>query len=244
MATQIPKHIAIVMDGNGRWAHERQLDRIEGHRHGIESMKIIIEASAKRGIEVLSVFAFSSENWQRPSAEVEALMSLFLAALSEELDDLHQKGIRLSFIGDLSRFSPELAEKMHESEQKTHANGGLHLIVAVNYGGQWDILQAVRKIAAEIQQGKLAVDAIDIPCFERYLTLQGVPYPDLCIRTSGEQRISNFFLWQLAYSELYFSQVNWPEFRESHFNAALAWYTSRQRRFGKIKEQIKQEVLC
>ncbi len=228
----IPRHVAIVMDGNGRWAQKRMLPRVAGHRQGVESVRAVIRAAGERGIEHLTLFAFSSENWQRPAEEVGFLMELFLRALREEVGRLHEVGVRFQAIGDLSRLPTETQKLIRDAEQQTAANRRLWLNVAVNYGGRWDLSQAVTRAAA----------AGRIEAFAEYLALADQPEPDLFIRTGGEQRISNFLLWQMAYTELYFSPALWPDFGANDFIAALDWYATRERRFGKISEQVRLSV--
>jgi len=229
---KLPKHIAIVMDGNGRWARRKHLPHIAGHRAGVKTVQEVIKQVAERGIEVLSLFAFSSENWQRPKREVSALMDLFLRAIKKEIMAIHENQIRLRFIGDLSLFSQKLRHAMHEAEQLTQSNTGLQLVIAVNYGGRWDIVSAVRKIARDVLAGEIAQAEINESLLKTYLSVADIPEPDLFIRTSGELRISNFFLWQLAYAELYFTDVLWPDFTHEHLDAALQAFSKRQRRFG------------
>lgn len=232
----IPNHIAIVMDGNGRWAKRRGKPRIDGHQAGINSVKSTIKACVTQGVKVLSLFAFSSENWARPEQEVQFLMQLFIESLDKEVQQLHQRGIRLKFCGEQGQLSKTLQQKMQACEELTCHNEQLLLNIVINYGGKWDITQAVKQIAQDVQQRKLAIDAIDEELITSYLSTYPLPEPDLFIRTSGEQRISNFFLWQLAYSELYFSPVMWPDFDEEHFNLALAFFANRERRYGTVFE--------
>lgn len=239
--TKFPKHIAIVMDGNGRWATQRQMTRVAGHKAGVESVRAIINACAKKGIDILSLFAFSSENWARPKHEVKALMDLFARGLKQEMQNLHKSNIRIQFIGDRSRFSNKLNDLMARSECLTHENTGMQLIIAVNYGGRWDILQGVHKIAQQVADNTLNINDITEDYFANQLNLADLPNPDLLIRTSGEQRISNFFLWQMAYTELYFTDIHWPDFREAALDDALAFYVSRQRRFGYTSEQVEKK---
>ncbi|MGQ0587486.1 MAG: polyprenyl diphosphate synthase [Gammaproteobacteria bacterium] len=224
-----PKHVAIIMDGNGRWAKHRGRPRSFGHRAGVQSARRIVGACRKHGVEALTVFAFSQENWQRPRAEVGLLMQLFLRTLSKELDNMHQNGIRLRFIGDHADFSPELRKLMGDAEDRTAHNRSLQLTVAVGYGGQWDIQQA----AAACARSRLAPTAENL---EGRLQTAGLPQVDLLIRTGGERRISNFMLWQLAYTELYFTETLWPEFRDAEFERAIEWFRGRERRFGRVPE--------
>jgi len=236
----LPQHIAIVMDGNGRWAENRGLLRIEGHRAGVEAVKTVIRCCLESQIPILSLFAFSSENWSRPENEVEFLMQLFIEALSHEVQELHQHGIQLRFTGDRQALSPTLCEQMHAAEELTKNNTRLTLNVVVNYGGKWDIVQATKSIAKKVFAGELTVDAIDEGVLAEALSTHGLQDPDLFIRTSGEQRISNFFLWQLAYTELYFADVHWPDFNADEFQKALASFSRRERRYGKTSQQLKE----
>lgn len=225
----VPRHVAVIMDGNGRWARQRGQPRGFGHRAGVRAARRILRACHKQGVGALTVFAFSQENWQRPENEVSLLMQLFLRTLSKELDALHRNGVRLRFIGDHQGFSAELRALMRNSEARTVANTALQLTVAVGYGGQWDILQAATACAA----AKVPLIAENI---DARLQTAELPPVDLLIRTGGERRISNFMLWQLAYSELYFTDTLWPEFSEEEFVRSLAWYASRDRRFGRVPE--------
>jgi undecaprenyl diphosphate synthase len=238
----VPRHVAIIMDGNNRWAKKRLLPGIAGHKAGVDAVRAVIEVCVEAGVEVLTLFAFSSENWQRPAAEVGALMELFLAALRREARRLSENGICLRIIGDRSRFSPELQAAMHEAELQTAGQTGLLLQVAANYGGQWDIAQAVQRLAREVQAGHLRPDDISPQLLQSCLTTGDQPLPDLCIRTGGDHRISNFLLWQLAYAELYFTDLYWPDFKQGAMRQALADFASRQRRFGKTSEQVEAEA--
>ena len=235
----LPRHVAIIMDGNNRWARAHGLTGARGHRAGVESVRAVIRRAAERGIETLTLFAFSSENWKRPSSEVSALMELFLMALKREVRKLHEHGIRLTVIGERERFSSSIQEHIERAEALTADNHGLHLVIAANYGGQRDIALAARRLAARVEAGELTAEAIDEQLLEREIDQGRVPPVDLCIRTSGEQRISNFLLWQLAYSEFYFSPLLWPDFSADAFDAALNDYCRRQRRFGMTQEQIE-----
>tara|TARA_R110000868_G_scaffold84822_6_gene238982 strand:- start:59027 stop:59770 length:744 start_codon:yes stop_codon:yes gene_type:complete len=235
----LPQHIAIVMDGNGRWAKKRLLPRKAGHRAGAKTVRHLIELCAqKKSIKALTLFAFSSENWQRPDEEVETLMALFMENLQKELPTLKKNHIRLSVIGERKRFSESLLQQIHTVEQETVENTGLRLNLAVSYGGRWDIVQAVKQVAEQVKAGSLAIENIDESLFSKHLTLADLPEPDLFIRSSGEQRISNFLLWQMAYAELYFTDVLWPDFNDAEFDKALAYFAKRERRFGKTSEQI------
>ena len=233
----VPRHVAIIMDGNNRWAKKRLLPGVAGHKAGVDAVRAVIEVCVESGVEVLTLFAFSSENWQRPADEVSALMELFLTALRREARKLSQNGIRLRIIGDRSRFHPELQAAMAEAEALA-SDGRFLLQVAANYGGQWDITQAARQLAERVQAGELRAEQIDAAMLEGCLATAGQPLPDLCIRTGGEHRISNFLLWQLAYSELYFSDLYWPDFKHEAMRKALANFATRQRRFGKTGDQV------
>jgi undecaprenyl diphosphate synthase len=237
----IPKHIAIIMDGNGRWAEARGLPRHAGHKEGVRPVRLCVEQCARREIGALTLFAFSSENWQRPAVEVGSLMQLFLDAIDREVEDLHRNGVRLRFIGDRQALSVKLQSRMAAGEELTAANHGLKLQVAVSYGGRWDILQAARKLAAAVASGALRVDAIDEASFARELALGDVPDPDLFIRTGGDHRISNFLLWNLAYTEIHVCDTLWPDFDVTHFEAALATFAGRERRFGLTREQLRDK---
>lgn len=236
----LPRHVAIIMDGNGRWAKGRLMQRFAGHRAGVKAARDIIAASARRGVEALTLFAFSSENWKRPRKEVEMLLDLFVTSLKDETGDLHKNNIRMRIIGDKTAFSKKLQQHIEEAEELTKDNSGLHLNIAVNYGGQWDILNAVKDLATDLSSGKLTTDDIDEDIFKQRLCLSDIPDPDLFIRTGGEVRISNFFLWQLAYTELYFTETLWPDFDEAAYTTALQEYANRQRRFGKTPEQLER----
>lgn len=237
--TNIPTHVAIIMDGNGRWARRRALPRHAGHRSGVSSVRRSVELAAERGIRYLTLFAFSSENWSRPRDEVSRLMSLFVEALQREVDELHRNNVRLEFIGARERLQAELVEKIATAEAQTAENTGLRLLVAVAYGGRWDILNASRSIAARVAEGSLAADDIDEKAFAAGLQLGAVPDPDLLIRTGGEQRISNFLLWNLAYAELFFCDTLWPDFDDKDFDAALDYFAQRQRRYGHTGDQVE-----
>lgn len=233
---KIPKHIAIIMDGNGRWATQRFLPRIAGHKAGYEAVKKTIRACIERNISALTLFAFSSENWARPKQEVDALMQLFIYALRHEVKSLHKNNVQLRVIGNVASFNAELQEEIQKAIVLTANNTGLILTIAVDYGGQWDILDATKKIAHQVKQGKLQPEDITAELFQQQLSTKDLPMPDLFIRTSGEQRISNFLLWQLAYTELYFTDVFWPDFDERALDEALNFYETRERRFGKVSE--------
>jgi len=233
-----PQHVAIIMDGNGRWARSRGLPRPAGHRASVKVVRRVVEECARRNVRFLTLFAFSSENWRRPPDEVGLLMNLFLDALVREVANLHRNQVRLRFIGDRNMLSSELARRMVDAESLTEANTGLGLFAAVAYGGRWDIVQACRSLAADVAQGALAASEIGEAQVGSRLALAGIPDPDLLIRTGGEQRISNFLLWNLAYTEMYFIDVLWPEFTAAHLDAALAFFAQRERRFGKTSAQL------
>lgn len=235
---RLPEHVAVIMDGNGRWATQRSEPRHAGHRAGARAVRRTVEHAARRGIPWLTLFAFSSENWRRPAEEVGGLMSLFLEALQREIDDLHRNDVRLRFIGARHELSGKLIRKIEAAERRTAANGGLRLNVAVAYGGRWDIVTAARRLAARAGEGSLRPEDIDDGVFASELALAPAPDPDLLIRTGGEQRISNFLLWNLAYAELYFCDCLWPDFGEQQFDEALSTYASRQRRYGHTGEQV------
>ncbi|MAA70436.1 MAG: di-trans,poly-cis-decaprenylcistransferase [Bermanella sp.] len=241
---RIPRHVAIVMDGNNRWAKRRHLPGVAGHKAGVKAVKIAIEQAARLEVEVLTLFAFSSENWQRPEQEVNALMQLFLNALQKEVKKLHEHNIRLTIMGDVTGFSPILQEHIASAQELTKDNTGLKLVVAANYGGRWDIAHAAQSIAKDVLSGKLSADTITPEVFAGYTCLNDFPEPDLCIRTGGELRISNFMLWQFAYTELVFSDALWPDFDETNFWSAIEEYNSRTRRFGRTDEQLKEDKTC
>ena len=233
----LPNHVAIIMDGNSRWAKQRGLPTKAGHRQGAESARDIVNSCIRRNIPYLTLFAFSSENWMRPAKEVQSLMALFLSVLKRsEIKQFHEQNVRLKFIGKRSEFSEKLQEGMAEVEQLTAENTGTTVIVAADYGGRWDIANATRKIASDVKSGKLELDDIDVDLVHGQTSLSAYPDPDLCIRTGGNHRISNFLLWQFAYTELFFSDCYWPDFDESEFALALEDFEQRQRRFGGHKE--------
>lgn len=234
----IPRHVAIVMDGNGRWAQQHGKKRHAGHREGVKSVRKIVDCAARSGVEILTLFAFSSENWKRPREEVGMLMDLFMLVLKKEIQRLRKNNVRLRLIGDRSKFSQELQDAMTKAEQDTADNSGLILQIAANYGGRWDITQAVRKLAKQVESGDIKPDAIEEKHISNELSFSALVDPDLFIRTGGEQRLSNFMLWQSAYTEVYFTDVLWPDFRKEEFDAALASYASRQRRYGMVAEQL------
>jgi undecaprenyl diphosphate synthase len=233
----LPRHIAITMDGNGRWAAERGLARSAGHKAGLEPVRLCVRECARLGVEALTLFAFSSENWSRPAEEVASIMGLFLEAIDREVSDLDNRGVCLRVIGDRRVLSVRLQAQIAAAEQRTANNSGLKLQIAVSYGGRWDIVQAARTLATRCLSGELAVAAIDEDCFAAALELAGLADPDLLIRTGAERRISNFLLWNLAYTELYFCDCLWPEFDAREFAQALAFFAQRERRFGRTSAQ-------
>lgn len=237
-----PHHIAIIMDGNGRWAKQRYMPRIAGHRAGVEAARQVVKNCAKRQVKVLTLFAFSSENWRRPAQEVGYLMDLFLSGLEREIGMLHDNNIQLRFIGDRSRFNDKLTKKITEVENLTAKNTGMTLIIAADYGGQWDIHQAVCQLAQAVEKGELNSTDITPQHISNKLSFADLPDPDLFIRTSGEIRISNFMLWQLAYSELYFTSILWPDFDENELDKALTFFAGRERRYGCSGEQLNERL--
>jgi undecaprenyl diphosphate synthase len=233
-----PRHIAIIMDGNGRWAQKRFMPRAVGHQAGVKTVRKIVEYCANNNIEVLTLFAFSSENWRRPESEVSLLMALFMATLQREIDKLHRNNIRLRFIGDRSAFPEKLQTKMAEGEAQTEQNTALTLVIAANYGGHWDMCQAFKHIAAKITAGELTEQDITEELINQHLSTANLPEPDLFIRTGGEERVSNFMLWQLAYAEMYFTPTLWPDFDQNSLAEAITSFKGRQRRFGHTGEQV------
>ncbi len=231
---RLPKHVAVIMDGNGRWAKRQGLPRIMGHRRGVDALKDLLRCCRDWGVQALTAYAFSTENWGRPLEEVDFLMTLFERVLRQELREMMQEDVRITFVGNLPALPPSLQAEIERSMAETEHNKGIQFTVATNYGGRQEILQACRAIAAQVQQGQLQPDEIDEAVFERHLYTAGVCDPDLLIRTSGEMRISNFLLWQLAYSELYVTDTLWPDFDRTEFHRALAAYQQRHRRFGKL----------
>jgi undecaprenyl diphosphate synthase len=236
----IPVHIAIIMDGNGRWAKKRSLPRVAGHREGVTSVRDIVEACGQLGVKYLTLYAFSTENWSRPREEVSMLMHLLLNSLRDEADRLHKNNVRLTAIGDIDKLPIEVQEKLAETISITKNNSGLTLNLALSYSGRWEIVQAVREIARKVQNGKIRIDDINEALISDHLTTQGMPDPDLLIRTGGEYRVSNFMLWQQAYSELYICPLYWPEFRRDHLYEAIRDYQNRERRFGLVSEQVRK----
>ena len=234
----IPVHVSLIMDGNGRWAKERGKDRVYGHIEGVESVRACVEAAIETGVKYLSVYAFSEENWNRPQQEVDALMGLMIKAMSAEMEKLHENGVRFVVIGNRERLAPELNAEIDSCMEMTAANETLTFIVFLSYSGKWDIMQAAKKMVAEaaVSPEKLE-DILNMPLdgFDRYLATAGIPDPDLIVRTSGENRLSNYLLWQGAYSEFYFTEILWPDFRKDEFRAAVEEYAKRDRRYGKVK---------
>ena len=233
----LPKHVVIIMDGNGRWAKQKGLPRIAGHKAGVEALQKIVNYSAKEGVKVLTVYAFSRENWKRPRTEVSMLMELFNTSLRQRFEEMHDNNINLRFIGDMSSFPAKLRLSITEAENLTANNTGLKLVVAVNYGGRWDISNAFKKLNKKISDGDLALEDVNEDVIGEFMCLSDLPEPDLFIRTGGEMRISNYLLWQLAYTELYFDDCLWPDFNGASLAKALDWYARRERRFGCISEQ-------
>ncbi len=238
----LPRHVAVIMDGNGRWAKGRGLPRIAGHRKGVEAVRELVTACGEHGISYLTLFAFSSENWRRPEPEVRLLLELFLLALDKEVKKLHVNNVRFRVIGDIEHFGTKLGARIRDAETLTRDNRSLTLTIAANYGGRWDIGQACKALVSEAAAGRLDPGSITPDSLEPHLSMTGIPEPDLFIRTGGEQRISNFLLWQLAYTELYFTPVLWPDFDRAQFEQALASFSRRQRRFGQTGDQIDAQL--
>lgn len=238
--SRLPVHIAIIMDGNGRWAKEQGQDRLFGHYQGVESVRNIVEGCAELGIEYLTLYAFSTENWDRPEYEVVGLMELLVKTIRNEAENLHKNNIKLHVIGDIKMLPDYAQRELQEALDFTKDNTGLNLVMALSYSGRWELLNAVKNIANEVQKGNLQVEEIDQSTLQKYLCTSGFPDPELMIRTSGEYRISNFLLYQLAYAELYFTNVRWPEFRKKNLYEAILDFQGRERRFGKTSDQLKQ----
>ncbi len=236
--TRLPRHIAIIMDGNGRWATEKGEDRLYGHFHGVESVRNIVEGAAELGVNYLTLYAFSTENWERPEYEVVGLMELLVNTIRQEVESLNKNNIRLHVIGDMSMLPDYARHELEEALEMTSKNKGLNLIMALSYSGRWELLNAVKNIANEVKKGRLNVEAIDQDTLQKFLCTSLFPDPELMIRTSGEFRISNFLLYQLAYAELYFTPVRWPDFRKEDLYQAILDYQGRERRFGKTSEQV------
>lgn len=238
---KLPLHVAIIMDGNGRWAQHRGLDRVFGHQQGVNALRKVIEAAAELEIKYLTLYAFSTENWGRPGEEVSALMSIMVQSLTKETDTLIKNNIRLKTIGDVDRLADDVKERLFETIDLTSANTGLNLVIALSYSSRWEIVEAARKISSDVKKGVISQDAINEVNFEKYLATFGIPDPELMIRTSGELRISNFLLWQIAYTELYFTDILWPDFSKNDFYTAIIDFQKRERRFGKTNEQILEK---
>jgi undecaprenyl diphosphate synthase len=238
---KLPLHVAIIMDGNGRWAIQHGKDRIFGHQQGVESVRNIIEAAAELGIKYLTLYAFSTENWGRPDDEVSALMDIMVQSLSNETDTLLKNNIRLTAIGDLGRLADDVRARLFETIEMTSGSNGLNLVIALSYSSRWEITEAAKRIASDLNRGILKYESVNEELFEKYLKTQGIPDPDLLIRTSGELRISNFLLWQLAYTELYFTEKLWPDFGKEDFYNAIIDFQKRERRFGKTSEQVLEK---
>jgi undecaprenyl diphosphate synthase len=235
----LPRHVGIIMDGNGRWATRRHLPRTAGHAKGVQAVRRVVEACGRRGVGYLTLFAFSSENWRRPADEVSLLMRLFVQALEREVDKLEEQGVRLRVVGDLSPFEPRLRDLIQAAQDRTAHNDKLHLTVAANYGGRWDVLAATRAMLLARPELAAEPERIDEAMLASHLSMAWAPEPDLFIRTGGEQRISNFMIWQLAYTELYFTDQYWPDFDAGALDAAFAWYAARERRFGRTSAQVR-----
>jgi undecaprenyl diphosphate synthase len=239
--TKLPSHVAIIMDGNGRWARQRSLDRIFGHQQGVKAVREVIETAAELKIGFLTLYAFSNENWSRPDDEVSALMEIMVESLSNETETLLKNNIRLKAIGDIDRLAGKVQERLFETIKLTSVDTGLNLIIALSYSSRWEIAMAARKIAADAKNGTLNPDSITEEDFEKYLNTYGIPDPELLIRTSGELRISNFLLWQVAYTEFYFTETLWPDFGKDDFYNAIISFQKRERRFGKTSEQVSEK---
>ncbi len=238
LKSNFPKHVAIIMDGNGRWSEQKGKHRVFGHKHGVKALRKSIAFAAEKNIEALTIFAFSSENWKRPEQEVNMLMELFFTVLGSEVKKLHKNNIKLTIVGDISGFSDRLQKKVHAAQLLTANNTGLALNVAANYGGRWDIVNATQKIAQQVKEGALELDSIDEQLLTNTLSLAELPDVDLMIRTGGDYRISNFLLWQLAYAELYFTDILWPDFDAKAFQLALDVFSGKERRFGQTSAQV------
>ena len=239
---RLPRHVAVIMDGNGRWAKEKGQDRLYGHSHGVESVRQVTEGAAELGIEYLTLYAFSTENWDRPQPEVAGLMVLLVDTMRREIATLNKNNIRLHVIGDTDMLPAETQHELSEAIKETSVNTGLNLIIALSYSSRWEIIRAVKSVAEDVEQGRLKAEMVTEQTFQSYLCTKDFPDPELMIRTSGEHRISNFLLYQLAYAELYFTDVFWPDFRKEDLIEALLNYQNRERRFGKISEQIEDNV--
>jgi undecaprenyl diphosphate synthase len=238
---KLPIHVAVIMDGNGRWAQRKGNSRIFGHQNGVTAVRETVEAAAELGIQYLTLYAFSTENWNRPREEVDALMSLLVRTIEKELSTLGENNVRLHIIGDTTSLPKSVQKQLSKAVEKTRNNSGLNLVLALSYSGRWEILNAIRKLAQDVKKELIQPEDLDCDSFIQYLTTSDIPDPELLIRTSGEYRISNFLLWQIAYAELYFTDTLWPDFRKEQFFDAIIDFQKRERRFGKISEQIKRE---
>jgi undecaprenyl diphosphate synthase len=238
---KLPVHVAIIMDGNGRWARQRGKERIFGHQQGVNAVREVIECAAELGLKYLTLYTFSTENWNRPDDEISALMGIMVQSLNNETDTLIKNNIRLKAIGDVNRLAEDVRLRLFETMEQTSSANGLTLIVALSYSSRWEIVEAARKLAADVSKGKLKPSSIDENDFEKYLSTYGIPDPELMIRTSGELRVSNFLLWQLAYTELYFTELLWPDFGKEEFYEAIIDFQKRERRFGKTSEQVLEK---
>ncbi len=236
---RVPRHVAIIMDGNGRWAKKKGNQRIFGHKYGVAAVREVVEAAAEVGVGYVTLYAFSTENWNRPKTEVEALMTLLVSSLNDEIESLKKNNVRLSTIGDTDSLPRLVSKKLQQSVASTSENTGVVLTLALSYSGRWEITHAMKAIAQKIKEGKLTVDAIDEQCISQHLQTSNMPDPELLIRTSGEYRVSNYLLWQIAYSEFYFTPTLWPDFKKADFFEAIADYQTRERRFGKTSEQLQ-----
>ena len=239
---KLPKHIAIIMDGNGRWAQQRGEDRLFGHYEGVKSVRNMVEACGEIGIEYLTLYAFSTENWNRPEVEVEGLMELLVNTIRKEIDDLHKNGVRLHVIGDIASLPASAQKELAEAREITKNNKGLNLVMALSYSGRWEIINAIQNIMKDVKSGKINSEMMDVSIFESYLNTSHIPDPELLIRTGGDNRISNFLLFQIAYAELYFTETHWPEFRKENLYQAILEFQNRERRFGKTSDQIQAKA--
>jgi undecaprenyl diphosphate synthase len=235
---KIPKHVAVIMDGNGRWAKERGRNRLEGHAMGVDSVRAALKAAREIGVSYLTLYAFSTENWNRPKEEVDGLMDLLVQSISNEIEELNENGVRLLAIGDIDGLPEKCSQSLKQAIKETAENDQISLILALNYSSKWEITRAIKSIASDIKSNLINADQISDELLSSYLATKGIPDPELLIRTSGEHRVSNFLLWQIAYTEFYFTDVHWPDFRREHFIQAILDYQSRERRFGKVSEQL------
>lgn len=237
--SRLPQHVAIIMDGNGRWAQEKGLNRVEGHKSGVDSVREVTEASVEIGIQYLTLYAFSTENWSRPKAEVDALMELLVETIKNEISTLNKNNVQLKAIGDLKSLPGNCQKNLEQAIEETSKNNGMVLALALSYSSHWEIINAVKEIAKKVQKNIIDIDQINLSLFSEHLSTVGIPNPELLIRTSGETRVSNFLLWQIAYSELYFTKTLWPDFKKNNFFKAIIDFQNRERRFGKTSEQVK-----